>query len=41
MIEERVQTCVERIKGLRGTGQLMDVAVVTSAFSNGKFVILS
>jgi cytochrome P450 len=37
MIEERVQVCLERMRGLKVTGQLMNVVVVTSAFSNGEF----
>ena len=37
MIEERVQACLERMRGLKVTRQLMNVVVVTSAFSNGEF----
>ena len=37
MIEERVQACLVRIRGLKATGQLMNVVVVTSAFSSGEF----
>lgn len=37
MIEERVQACVERLGGLKGTGELMNTVVVMSAFSNGEF----
>ncbi len=37
MIEDRVHVFLERMRGLRATGKLMNVAVVTSAFSNGKF----
>jgi hypothetical protein len=37
MVEERVHVCLERMRGLRTTGQLMNVVIVTSAFSNGMF----
>ena len=36
MIDERVQVCLERMKGLKETDQLMNVVFVTSAFSNGE-----
>jgi hypothetical protein len=40
MIEERVQVCLDRIIRLRTIGQLMNVVVVTSAFSNGRLLSL-
>lgn len=37
LIEERVQVFLQRMRGLKETGEVMTMAVVTSAFSNGKF----
>lgn len=41
MIQERVHVCLERMRGLRTTGQLMNVVVVTSAFSNDVIMMYS
>jgi hypothetical protein len=37
MIEERVQAFLERVRGLKATGQLINVVVMASAFSNSEF----
>ena len=40
LIEERVQIFLQRLRGLTRTGEVMNMAVVTSAFSNGEFFYL-
>jgi hypothetical protein len=37
MIGERVQACLERMRGLKASGRLINVVAMMSAFSNGEF----
>ena len=37
VIDERVEACLTRMRHLKEMGELMNVVVVTSNFSNGKF----
>ena len=37
MIDERVQTFLGRLKGLKGSGKVLRMPVVTNAFSSGQF----
>ena len=36
VIEEKVQECLERLRGLKKTGEVARAVVVTSAFGTGK-----
>jgi hypothetical protein len=37
MVDERVQACLQRVRGLKVTGQVINIVEMLSAFGNGEF----